>query len=271
MIGQRCVQQQIKAEIENRSLARFIILVGDVGSGRKTLAKEIAKLTDSEYVVVDKGVDAVREVIEQSYTVSANVLYVLDSNNMSNASKSAILKVTEEPPNKARFVLIVTDLSDTLPTLVSRARVFRMDNYTDADIAYFAGTEDTRFPNFCSNKLEVDLLKSYGIDEFTDFVNVVVDNISEVESANAFKIEDKIAFKDETDKYDVKIFLQAFRTVCMQRIQESEDYWDKLKYIQWVSVTTHKLSLLRVNSLNRSALFDMWIFDIRKVAFDANS
>ena len=75
MIGQRCVQQQIKAEIENRSLARFIILVGDVGSGRKTLAKEIAKLTDSEYVVVDKGVDAVREIIEQSYTVSASYLY----------------------------------------------------------------------------------------------------------------------------------------------------------------------------------------------------
>lgn len=271
MIGQRCVQQQIKAEIENRSLARFIILVGDVGSGRKTLAKEIAKLTDSEYVVVDKGVDAVREIIEQSYTVSANVLYVLDGSSMSSASKSSMLKVTEEPPNKARFVLIVTDLSDTLSTLVSRARVFRMDNYTDADIAYFAGTEDTRFPNFCSNKYEVDLLKSYGIDEFTDFVNVVVGNIAEVESANAFKIEDKIAFKEESGKYDVKVFLQAFRTVCMRRIQESENYWDKLKYIQWVSVTTQKLSLLRVNTLNRSALFDMWIFDIRKVAFNADS
>ena len=266
MIGQRCVQQQIKAEIENRSLARFIILVGDKGSGRKTLAKEIAKLTDSEYVVVDKGVDAVREVIEQSYTSSANILYVLDYDAMSNASRSAILKVTEEPPNKARFILIVTDLMSTLSTLVSRARVFRMDNYTDTDIAYFAGTEDTRFPNFCSNKYEVDLLKGYSIDKFADFVNVVVDNIAEVESANAFKMEEKIAFKDEADKYDVKIFMQAFRTVCMQKIQESENYWDKLKYIQWVSITTKSLALLRVNTLNRSALFDMWIFDIRKVS-----
>ena len=270
MIGQRCVQQQIKAEIENRSLARFIILVGDKGSGRKTLAKEIAKLTDSEYVVVDKGVDAVREVIEQAYTVSANVLYVLDYDTMSNASRSAILKVTEEPPNKARFVLIVTDLTSTLSTLVSRAWSFRMDNYTDTDIAYFAGTEDVRFPNFCANKYEVDLLKGYGIDEFADFVNVVVANIAEVESANALKMEEKIAFKEEPDKYDVKIFLQAFRTVCMSKIQESESYYDKLKYIQWVSITTQKLSLLRVNSLNRQALFDMWIFDIRRVALDAN-
>lgn len=271
MIGQRCIQQQIKSEIENRSLARFIIFVGDVGSGRKTLAKEVAKLTDAEYVIVDKGVDAIREVIEQCYTISENILYVLDGDNMSNASKSAILKVTEEPPNKARFILTVTDLDSTLPTLKSRARVFRMDNYSDTDIAYFAGTEDVRYPNFCSNKYEVDLLKKYGIDEFTSFVELVVDNIAEVESANAFKIEDKIAFKGEEDKYDVKIVLQAFRTVCMQRIQESENYWDKLKYIQWVSVTTQKLALLRVNSLNKSALFDMWIFDIRKVSFDADN
>ena len=271
MIGQRCVQQQIKSEIENRSLARFIILVGDVGSGRKTLAKEIAKLTDSEYVLVDKGVDAVREVIEQSYTITANMLYVLDGDNMSNASRSAILKVTEEPPNKARFVLITTDLDSTLPTLTSRARVFRMDNYTDSDIAYFANTEDSRYPNYCSNKYEVDLLKAYGIDEFTEFVARVVDNIAEVEGANAFKIEERIAFKGEEGKYDVKIFLQAFRTLCMKKIQESDSYQEKLKYIQWVSVTTKKLALLRVNSLNRQALFDMWVFDIRKVAFNANN
>lgn len=267
MIGQRCVQQQIKADIENRSLARFIILVGDVGSGRKTLAKEIAKLTDAEYVLVDKGVDAVREVIEQSYQSSANVLYVLDNDSMSPSAKSSILKVTEEPPNKARFVLITTDLESTLPTLISRARVFRMNNYTDADIAYFAGTEDVRYPNFCSNKYEVDLLKSYGIDSFTDFINLVVDNIAEVEGVNALKMEDRLSFKEDDGKYDLKIFLQAFRTVCIQKVQESENPWDKLTYIQWILITCETLSKLRISSLNKQSLCDMWIFDIRQAKY----
>ena len=272
MIGQRCVQQQIKAEIEGRSLARFIILVGDTGSGRKTLAKEIAKWTDAECVIVDKGVDAIREVIEQAYQTSANVLYVLDGDNMSPSAKSSLLKVTEEPPNKARFILTVTDTESTLNTLTSRARVFRMDNYTDVDIAYFAGTEDVRYPNFCSNKYEVDLLKSYGIDEFTDFVNLVVDNIADVSGANALKIGNKILFKDwEPLKYDVKVFLQAFRTVCMTRIQSSEKYNDKMKFIQWVIITTKTLSSLRVNSLNKQSVFDMWVFDIRKASQYADS
>ena len=271
MIGQRCVQQQIKAEIEARSLARFLILVGEVGSGRKTLAKEIAKWTDSECIIVEKGVDAIREIIDQSYEIAQNIIYVIDGDNLSPASKSALLKVTEEPPNKARFILTVTDIERTLATLTSRARVFRMDIYTDADIAYFAGTEDTRYSNFCTNKLEVDLLKGYGVEEFSDFVNLVVENVAEVSSSNAFKIENKIACKNEPDKYDMKVFLQAFRVICMQKVQDSDDYHVKMVYLQWINVTSKVIADLRIATINKQELFDKWIFDVREVARDADS
>lgn len=271
MIGQRCVQQQIKAEIENKSLARFIILVGDIGSGRKTLAKEIAKWTDAECVIVDKGVDAIREVIEQSYQISSDILYVLDGDSMSPSAKSSLLKVTEEPPNRARFVLTVTNTEQTLNTLISRGRVFRMDIYTDADIAYFAGTEDVRYANFCTNKREVDLLKGYNIDEFSSFVDLVVDNVAEVSSSNVFKLEDKISFKADDGKFDMKVFLQAFRTVCSQRVHAVEDYYDRMIYIRWVGVTTEILSELRLATINKPMLFDKWIFNIREVYQNADS
>ena len=271
MIGQKYVQQQIKSEIENNTIARFIILVGDKGSGRKTLAKEIARLTDADFVIVDKGVDAIREVIEQCYKLSENVLYVLDGDSMSPSAKSSLLKVTEEPPNKARFVLTVTDLEQTLSTLTSRARVLRMDIYTGEDIAYFAGVEDTRYSDYCTNKYEVDLLKHYGVDEFSSFIDLVIDNIAEVSGANVFKMEDKIAFKDEEDKYDMKIFLQAFRLACMSKLQGSQEYWEKKKYIQWISVTTDILNKLKIATVARQPLFDKWIFDIREVAQDARN
>lgn len=271
MIGQRCVQQQIKAEIESKSLARFIILVGDTGSGRKTLAKEIAKWTDAECVIVDKGVDAIREVIEQCYQVSSNILYVLDGDSMSPSAKSSLLKVTEEPPNNARFVLTVTNAEQTLNTLISRGRMFRMDIYTDTDIAYFAGTEDVRYANFCTNKREVDLLKSYNIDEFSAFVDLVVNNIAEVSSSNVFKIEDKISFKADDNKFDMKVFLQAFRTVCSQRVHTAEDYHDKMVYIQWVTITTKILADLRLATVNKPMLFDKWIFDVREAYQNADS
>ena len=268
MIGQRCVQQQIKSAIDSKSLSRFIILVGERGSGRKTLAKEVAKWLNADCVFVDKGVDAVREVIDNSYKIAKDVIYVLDGDNMSGSAKSAILKVTEEPPNKARFIMTVADISQTLGTLVSRGCVYRMDMYTHADIAQFAGIEDWRYPNFCTNKYEVDLLKSYGIEDFHKFVKLVVGNISSVSSANALKMENKIAFKDtDTDKYDMKIFLQAFRTECIDRVQQFDEYPDKMKYLDWVEITTEKLSLLRTPTINKQAVFDMWVFDIRAVNY----
>ena len=267
MIGQRCVQAQIKSAMERKALARFIILVGDTGSGRKTLAKEMSKWLGVECIIVDKGVDAIREVIEQSYKLSEEVVYVLDGDNMSQAAKSALLKVTEEPPNKVRFVLTIRSLNQTLDTLTSRACIFRMDNYTKQDIAAFAGVEDWRYENFCTNKYEVDLVKGYGVKEFTDFVQLAVDNIDIVSGSNAMKMGSKIAFTPSDDGYDMKIFLQAFRTVCMSRVQESDDYRDKAKYLEWINVTTKKIADLSTSTLNKQSLFDMWLFNIRAVTY----
>ena len=268
MIGQRCVQQQIKAAIERKDLANFIMLVGDTGSGRKTLAREIASWIKADCIMVDKGVDAIREVIVQAYKMSEKVVYVLDGDGMSPAAKSALLKVTEEPPNQVKFILIVTNLSQTLDTLASRARIYRMDAYTKQDIAIFAGSEDWRYPNFCSNKYEVDLLNAYGMDEFVEFIKLVADNISLVESSNALKIEDKISFTADDGKYDMKIFLQAFRTECVSRWQDATDYKVKVMYEEWEKITTKTISDLRKSSsLNKQALMDKWIFGIRGVDY----
>lgn len=273
MIGQKHIQKQIKTAIESNSLARFIILVGDVGSGRKTLAKEIAGWLGANYILVDKGVDAVREVIEQSYMISADVVYVLDGDNMSGAAKSALLKVTEEPPNNVRFILVINSVETMLDTLISRACVYRMDNYTEREIAEFAGSDDVRYQEYCSNKYEVDLLKAYGIDDFMGFVLKVVDNIDEVSSANAFKIEQSIAFSADDDKYDMKIFLQAFNAVCLDRAKQDTEGPNRLQsfnpnrlmYLDWIKITTDTIATMRALPVNKQSLFDNWIFDIRSV------
>lgn len=273
MIGQRCVQQQIKSAIEAKTLARFIILAGERGSGRKTLAKEVAKWLGTEYAEVDKGVDAIREMIEDSYKITKPIMYVLDGDSMSAVAKSALLKVTEEPPNNVYFVFTITDANRVLDTLASRASIYRMDHYTENEISRFAGSEDWRFRYFCSNKYEVDLLLSYGIDTFHDFVKKVVDNIDVVDSANALKIEESLALKDsDSGKYDLKIFLQAFSTECFDRVRQFDEYPEycpeKLKYLEWISITKKEQELLASTPLlNKVALMDIWIFDIRAVDY----
>lgn len=274
MIGQRNLTSRLGALIRLKKLPRFIILVGEVGSGRRTVAKWLADEMSADFIEVDKSVEAVREVIEKCYKASgATVYFIADGDTLSNPAKSALLKITEEPPKNAYFVMSTTDAENVLPTLVSRAFVYRMDSYSIADIAEFLNDPkaDLRaYANCCTNGREVNLVKQWG-KEFFDFVTLVIDNIADVSGSNALKMENRIAFTDDADSslFDVKIFLQAFRAECMRRIMNNDDRALRDKYIAWIQITSRKLSEIQIKSINKQNVFDMWVFDIRGVVRNA--
>lgn len=269
MIGQRNLQSRLGSMIRLKKLPRFIILVGELGSGRRTMAKWIADGLNADFVEVANGVADVREVINQSYKLSSDTVYFFaDADNMSGAAKSALLKITEEPPRSAYFILSTVDTERLLPTLTSRANVFHMDSYSIADIAEFLGStgaELSLYANCCNNGREVNLVKQWG-EDFFDFVTLVVDNISDVSGSNALKMENKIAFTDGAEGFDVKIFLQAFRAECMRRAMRIGDAKVRGRYVSWVQVTSEKLQEIQIKAINKQSVFDMWIFDIREAA-----
>ena len=274
MIGQRNLTSRLGALIRLKKLPRFIILVGEVGSGRRTVAKWLADEMSADFIEVDKSAEAVREVVEKCYKANgATVYFIADGDTLSNPAKSALLKVTEEPPKNAYFVMSTTDAENVLPTLVSRAFVYNMDSYSIADIAEFLNDPkaDLRaYANCCTNGREVNLVKQWG-KEFFDFVTLVIDNIADVSGSNALKMENRIAFTDDTDSslFDVKIFLQAFRAECMRRIMNNNDRALRDKYIAWIQITSRKLSEIQIKSINKQNVFDMWVFDIRGVVRNA--
>lgn len=263
MIGQNNIRQQLSTLIENKTFPRFTILVGAKGSGKKTLCKWIANnLGETVYKVEDVKVDTIRKLISDSYKVQTPIVYIIsDADNMSIAAKNALLKVTEEPPNNARFIMTLENTENTLETVRSRATIFNMDVYTPAEILEYS---DNRFEKLdivaeiCETPGEVDTFFSMGADFFL-FVEKVVDNISEVSLANAFKIADMIAFKGEEDKYDLKLFLKAFQKICASRYKEGTEY------LVAVRVTSDILNDLRITGINKNALFDMWILNIRDI------
>ena len=143
MIGQTKLQSQIGETLDR--FPRFSIFIGDKGSGRKTIIRQALKdLGTIQECAID--VDSVREVIEQAYkTVSPMVYVFADADNMSVASKNALLKVTEESPNNAYFVMTLVNPENTLQTIRSRAQIFLMDAYTPDEVLeyYHNRTTDT--------------------------------------------------------------------------------------------------------------------------------
>ena len=267
MIGQKQLLSDIQALIDRQRFPRFTIFVGKKGSGRKTAAKEIAKKLDNISVIQlpDVKVDTIRDMIDKAYTIPYSYLYIIpDAENMSLAAKNAILKVVEEPPNNAYFVMTVQDESQLLTTIKSRGTIFRMNTYTPSEIGEYAecsSMDDAEIiTSVCEVPGDVDIIKTYEPVKFYAFVENVVENIAETSGANSFKISNKINFKDDPEKYDLGIFWRTFMLVCLHKVKENP-----LRLAKGVQTTSEYLKELNVTGINKSALFDTWILAIREV------
>lgn len=283
MIGQANLQSRIEQLIKNHTFPRFSIFVGPKGSGKKTFAHELERLfnnwrVSSDHVNVyelpDVKIDTVREMITQSYKQVMTMLYIIpDADNMSNAAKNALLKVTEEPPNEAYFIMTLEDENNTLETIRSRGTVFHMDRYTPNEIeeytVYVYGVTDERVMQLTKELSDtpgdVDTFANMGILEFYDYVQLVVDNIAEVSLANAFKIPSKVALKEDAEGYDLKLFWKAVASVMLDRAKQRGNSKELVKYCDGYSVTSKYLQKLRVKGINRSMLMDNWILEIREL------
>lgn len=274
MIGQENLKRIVEEWIDNDLFPRFSIFVGPGGSGKKTLVREVIKsLTDGMYVESGIRADDIREIIAQSYKVhSLAVYFIPDADKMSNAAKNALLKVIEEPPNNAYFIMTLEDEANTLPTILSRGIVFKMERYTPYELTDYALNKysDVKGESWkdvaksiCETPGDVDLLMSYGVYPFYDYVQLVVDNIAEVSLANAFKISDKIALKDKEEGYDLKLFWKAFIKVVLEKAMNPIDPEDISRYGEVAIKTSKYLQRLRIAGINRGMLFDNWILEIR--------
>ena len=207
MIGQKKLITEIEKQIDNNTFPRFSILVGPRGSGKKLMASYITNtLGAMPYILNDVSIASIRAIIDDAYRIADPTVYIIpDADNMSVAARNAMLKVVEEPPNNAYFIMTLENENNTLSTIRSRGTVFHMDNYSTTEIASYVQTNypeeyDKGFCviifDLCETPGEVDTLMAMGVTEFYDYVELVVDNIASVSGANAFKIADKVALKE---------------------------------------------------------------------------
>lgn len=263
MIGQRSIIDWIDRNLDN--FPTFIIFVAPRGCGKRMLAHYVARKLGANYAPCGVKVDEVREVINTAYSTRDKALYCFeDADTMRAEAKNAMLKVTEEPPANAYFCMTVEDESSLLDTIKSRGHVILLQPYTRDEIKDYVLDkygEDAPMVicDVASTPREADLMVQYGPD-FMDYVELVVDNVAEVQPANAFKSSGKLALKNEEDKYDLKLFWNAFISICIKRVMD-----DSLKYTQGVCTTIPYLLKCERLGVNKVQLYDDWVFNIREV------
>ena len=97
----------------------------------------------SDFLVMEKGVDGVREVIDflGMKPLRESHRTVLIDNGLSEPAQDALLKITEEPTSTTRIVLVSHDLESLLPALRSRIRTeIRFGRLSDDEMCDFSNS-----------------------------------------------------------------------------------------------------------------------------------
>lgn len=269
MIGQEHNLCYIHMMVVNGFFPRFLTIAGPKGSGKKTLAKHIGELYKNSYVAPDVKISTIRDIIDNSYKQKTEMVYIIpDIDGMSKEAQNAILKVTEEPPNKARFVMTVEDMNNILSTIKSRAMTLFMEPYSKDElldyITSIIKTNDTDLMlDVCETPGEIDTFIKCGGEEFYNFVDKVVDNVGNVETSNALKILLQLDMKDEGKGYDVPMFLKVFMRCAFVKSQKTKDRFEAFDYLRMMPPTSEALTRLKVRGANKNMILTDWIFNIR--------
>lgn len=272
MIGQTKLLKIIEQQIDFDEFPRFSIIVGPEGSGKKTLTLSLAYALECQRVFIEPKVDAVREMISMAYKVQTPTLYVLLDGTLSPSAKNALLKVCEETPKNAYICMLVSDANTILDTIKSRAVMYYIEPYTPQQLLEYANTNSTMeqhiVKELCETPGDVDKLYNVGVEDFYKFVEKVVNNIAEVSSANALKITDSIDAKGtNADKYDMTLFLRAFKSVCGNRMKKAvaeNDIEGQMWYSAGIKIVSNTLSQMNITGINKGALLDIFTLNIRR-------
>lgn len=275
MIGQTKLLESVHNLTASNKFPRFTILVGAPGSGRHLICRQIAKELHAERVqFVGTSAEAVRTMIDDANNSPDVSVYIIpDADSMSAAARNSMLKVTEEPPQNAYIIMTVVALSNVLSTLRSRGTIMLMDNYTYQEIdecidqMYDDISESDRdiLHEVCDVPGDILEMKLYAPKEFKDFVTKVYTCIGTVSDTNAFKIAQDIKLKDTDKGYSISLFFKLFISICMTKYLDDIGLHSALVY-----TTFKKLGELSITGVNRAALFDAWILNVRR-CFDEYS
>lgn len=186
MVGQHKNKMTIEYWKRNNKFPRFILIVGELGSGRYTLSQEIIKCLKAQQVVLDKTISDVRSIISSSYKIRDTFCYIIrDIDEMSINAKNSILKVVEEPPNEAYFIMTTKDEELVLDTIKSRAFILHMQPYTEEQLENF--TNNITILSCCNTPGQCMSIDENECKQIISLVNNIINSIVDKSGSSLIK------------------------------------------------------------------------------------
>lgn len=207
MIGQEKLLHKLK-DFTRDTFSHSVLLLGESGSGKHLIAQHIAADL-LKLPLLDISENISEELIGSIYRNPNPQVYLINLGQLTEASQNVLLKFVEEPLNNAFVILLAENTFNVLNTLVNRCMILYMDPYTPEELQMF-------MPRGADRALVLKVahtpgqLKNLNVNTLEDMQNVcskIATRLSQANFANTLSISNKINFKDEYDKFDLRAFL----------------------------------------------------------------
>lgn len=254
-------QEKICLRIDSLTLDSFprsLMLVGARGGGKHLIVDYIARKFNLQTIDITTTLD--QESIEELYNRVEPYLYIINANELSVKEENTILKFIEEPLKNSYIVLLAETDIGLLQTILNRCQIWYLQNYTKEFLKTFVTTNDYVL-NIATTPGQVKELCNTSFDSMLELANKIIDKIHVASVANTLTLSNKINFKDDSSKFDVKLFTD----ILLNRLVEYSKNSTDSKYSSAYYLTSELKKKLHVKSLDYKALFEGYLINLRSI------
>lgn len=242
MIGQKKILEKLNNYTLD-TLPRTIGLFGPEGSGRHTLVMFISNKFNLPVIEVTKDTEEAT-IIEYQRCVT-DKLYVVNVGDLNEKNQNKFLKFIEEPGKHVYIVLLATSEIGVLETILNRCMKFKLENYSKEDLKKIRDVSDERVYDICKTPGQLITVDTKNFDSLIKLCETIVEKIDKAPYSNTLSISQKVNYKEEYDKYDFNLFLNALEYVAFKTYVKTGS---NLSYKVYNITNDYKSRLLIINN-----------------------
>jgi len=214
-----------------QSLPHTILLLGEEGSGKKTIVKILSnKLSMPIVNIFDEVVkrwtpgkppsrpEIITELLND-YTIRAlHTIYVVDISYFDTENyQNQFLKFIEEPPAYAHIILINISEAGILPTIINRCQKLRTEPYKIGELKQIKKFDNELAYKVCKTPGQLNSIDEKTLTDMYNLCSTMVDKITITPYANMMSIAARINYKEDYNKFDFETFLNMLEYVSLDK------------------------------------------------------
>lgn len=258
MIGQK----RLLSNIDNLTLdelPRTILLVGDKGCGKHFLCQyicdkfEIQKSDFSHFRDIEKETKTdLGEILADYYRHTYNSLLIFDAEFLYERDECTLLKFLEEPPSHSHIVIVAQNKNQLLETIRNRCTIMQFENYTKDELSQFISSDNADrdiLLQVCTTPGQILQFQGFDFHTMHEYINTVIDKLEYATDSNILNISNKIAYKNEKDKFDFFAFINTLLVCARNKCIETKRKRNEIIYQQTCEMMT-KLNIIGIDKKN---------------------